>query len=210
MDPREYNFIETYDDAFELCDLAIDYFEKRKDLQQERSELEKSSGVDDIFMNLKYNSRDKDLKKILNACYDSIENCFNLYAKKYQNSKLDKYPSLKNHTISVYKVQKTLPGKGFYNWHYERNYGGPAIDKNGRVLNNIFFEYKRFMVYTIYLNDIKKEGETEFLYQNLKIKPKKGTVCLFPADFMFVHRGNPPKNETKYIITGWLEDKVNM
>jgi hypothetical protein len=55
------------------------------------------------------------------------------------------------------------------------------------------------------LNDNFEAGETEFLYQQYRYKPKMGDVIIFPAAFTHTHRGNPPIGGTKYIITGWLE-----
>jgi hypothetical protein len=54
-----------------------------------------------------------------------------------------------------------------------------------------------------YLNDINDGGETEFLYQNIKIKPKKGLTLIFPADWTFTHRGIASSTEEKFIVTGW-------
>jgi hypothetical protein len=56
----------------------------------------------------------------------------------------------------------------------------------------------------VYLNDIVEGGETEFLHQRKRIKPKKGTVLLFPPYFTHTHRGNPPLSNEKYAITGWM------
>jgi hypothetical protein len=55
----------------------------------------------------------------------------------------------------------------------------------------------------VYLNDVDEGGETEFLYQQVKIKPKRGTVVIWPGGFTHLHRGNPPL-KNKYIATGWL------
>ena len=55
-----------------------------------------------------------------------------------------------------------------------------------------------------YLNDINDGGETEFLYQNIKIKPRKGLTLIWPADWTFTHRGNFAPSEEKYIVTGWF------
>ena len=55
----------------------------------------------------------------------------------------------------------------------------------------------------VYLNDVEEGGETEFLYQQLKIKPSKGRVVIWPGSFTHLHRGNPPMS-TKYIATGWF------
>ena len=56
----------------------------------------------------------------------------------------------------------------------------------------------------IYLNDVEEGGETEWLYQQLKIKPKKNTAVIWPGSFTHLHRGNPPISGTKYILTGWF------
>ena len=58
-----------------------------------------------------------------------------------------------------------------------------------------------------YLNDVKKNGETEFFYQKLKIKPKKGLTLIWPATWEYTHRGNICKEQEKYIVTGWYSYK---
>ena len=90
--------------------------------------------------------------------------------------------------ISDFKIQKTLPTEGYHMWHYE-------IDSNPST---------RIMVYTLYLNNVEEGGETEFLYQSLRLKPKQGTIVLWPAGYTHIHRGNPPLSGEKYIVTGWI------
>lgn len=89
------------------------------------------------------------------------------------------------------KVQKTLPSEGYHIWHFEK---GSNIATANRVL-----------AWTLYLNDIEEGGETEFLYQKLRVKPKKGRFAIWPAGFPYVHRGNPPLKDTKYIATSWVK-----
>jgi len=57
----------------------------------------------------------------------------------------------------------------------------------------------------LYLNDNFEGGETEFIYQKDRIKPRKNRLLIWPAAYTHVHRGNPPINGDKYIITGWVE-----
>ena len=106
---------------------------------------------------------------------------------------LSRFPILaqKNLGILECKAQKTEAGGGFHDWHYEA--------MSGTVAN-------RWLVYTVYLNDTFEAGETEFLYQNMRVNPVAGRCCLFPAGFMHTHRGNPPIGGTKYILTGWVLD----
>ena len=59
----------------------------------------------------------------------------------------------------------------------------------------------------MYLNDCNEGGETEFLFQHKRIKPKAGTIVISPAAWTHTHRGNPPLSGEKYMINGWLEFK---
>ena len=61
------------------------------------------------------------------------------------------------------------------------------------------------MVSMLYLNTVEKGGETEFLYQNMRVTPEQGTLVLFPTYWTHPHRGNPPLEGEKYIMDGWLE-----
>ena len=63
----------------------------------------------------------------------------------------------------------------------------------------------RVLTWTAYMNDDFDAGETEFLYQQYRYKPQQGDIVVFPAAFTHTHRGNPPYNGTKYILTGWVE-----
>jgi hypothetical protein len=106
----------------------------------------------------------------------------------------EKYAALKTssdkHSIFTNKLQKTKIGEGYHVWHYESS----TRETGGRLLS-----------YILYLNDVEEGGETEFLYLHKRIKPKQGTLILFPGSFTHTHRGNPPLSNTKYIMTGWVE-----
>ena len=93
------------------------------------------------------------------------------------------------HFASV-KIQKTLPTEGYHVWHIEHNKG--------------FEMESRAFVYSIYLNDVKDGGETEFLHFSKRVKPKKGRIVIWPAAFPYLHRGNPPLSGKKYLLTSWL------
>jgi hypothetical protein len=88
------------------------------------------------------------------------------------------------------KIQKTLPTEGYHIWHIEH---GKGFDNEPRAF-----------VYTIYLNDVKNGGETEFLHFSKRVKPKKGRIVIWPAAFPYVHRGNPPLSGKKYLLTSWM------
>ena len=82
---------------------------------------------------------------------------------------------------------------GYPRWHCEwttRLDGGESLH--------------RVLLWTIYLNDRFQEGETEFLYQGRKVKPRTGSLLIAPAAFTHIHRGNRPRGGDKYIATSWF------
>ena len=91
-------------------------------------------------------------------------------------------------------LQKYVADQGGYPyWHCEQY---PKLDK-GEALH-------RALLWSVYLNDEFEEGETEFLYQQRKIKPRTGQLLIAPGGFTHTHRGNRPKGGNKYIATSWF------
>jgi hypothetical protein len=87
-----------------------------------------------------------------------------------------------------YTVQRTKPGE-YYHWHID-------------YIHNS--EYPRHFSVIWYLNDVEEGGETEFEYQKIKIRPKAGSMLVFPSYWTHRHRGVTPRSGTKYIATTWL------
>jgi len=173
------NFIGVYNNVFteEFCKNIIDDFE-----QQSKNQIISNDVADrqDTFAQL-LNYVDP---RILDFITEGLIHTVREYIKTY--------PILEAANLASYgmKIQKTEPyGGGYHKWHY---------DNAGHDVTT------RFIVWTIYLNDIEEGGETEFLYQGVKTKPETGKLLLFPAGFTHTHRGNPPIQQTKYILTGWF------
>ena len=121
---------------------------------------------------------------VIDIFMNSLQNCFDEYVSEF-----DILKDIPLKCTSV-KMQKTDPGAGYHVWHCEQNTG----DQSARCL-----------VYSAYLNDIDDAGETEFLYQRLRIQPKENSMILWPAGFTHTHRGNVVHGtKSKYIITGWF------
>ena len=62
---------------------------------------------------------------------------------------------------------------------------------------------KRYLSFLYYLNDDFLGGETQF-FPDLRIKPVRGSVVVFPPTWMFPHAGLPVDVGTKYIMSSYL------
>jgi hypothetical protein len=88
-----------------------------------------------------------------------------------------------------YAIQRTHPGE-HYHWH---------IDGGSHEFS------QRQLVAVWYLNDVPGPGgETEFLFQDIKIKPEQGKLILFPPFWTHEHRGVTLQQGVKYIATTWV------
>ena len=95
-----------------------------------------------------------------------------------------------SYNIEGVNLQKYNPMGGYKTWHAERLGGmSPGV--------------YRHLVFMTYLNDVDDQGETEFLHQKIKVKPKKGLTLIWPSDWTHTHRGIPSPTQVKYIATGW-------
>jgi hypothetical protein len=92
------------------------------------------------------------------------------------------------------QAQKYLVDQGGYPYWHSEVY--PQVGHNEAL--------HRVLLFMFYLNDVEEGGETEFYYQQLKIKPKKGDMVIAPAYFTHTHRGCMPKSNDKYILTSWV------
>ena len=140
----------------------------------------------------------KEISTFLSNLKEELSIKYREYLTGYVDYFFDEFPLMVNPIIHETKIQRSLPGESYGKWHYERGYMYTPSP------------YDRLMAYTIYLNDIKKGGETEFIHQNYKIKPEMGKLSIFPAEFTHMHRGIPSMDETKYIITGWFEHRKSI
>jgi len=188
------NFIRIYPKAFSsvFCDSIISYFNWCKDNNKTwgRSNLNIHKKDEACLINPtnieELNFDWENIKFIL----EEFNNKFwDIYYAHYS----EEFSVLKEfgtHSILTYKVQKTSPGGGYHEWHAEQDCREHST---------------RIATYNVYLNTVEEGGETEFLFQNKRIKAEKGDLCIFPASFSHTHRGNPPLSGDKYILTGWIE-----
>ena len=91
------------------------------------------------------------------------------------------------------QMQRYVDREGYHAWHYENE----VTEETMKM---------RQMAFMWYLNDVFGGGETEFRFQKTKVEARSGRAVIFPAFWTHTHRGNNPNSQqTKYIITGWIE-----
>lgn len=179
-----------YIEDLKLCDDLIDFFKKNKNLHN-------IGNIGKIIDGKLVQTIDKDIKNSIDISFKN--NCnLTLYSRYVRELKkvLQEYKKIYSFCdfygyygiVEDINLQYYAPKKGgFHKWHTER------LSANS----------SRHLVFMTYLNTIKVGGETEFFYQKLKIKPKKGLTLIWPTDWTHTHRGLI-SNENKYIMTGWM------
>ena len=179
------DFIAVYDDVYteDQCKELISYIDKLEYNSILINEAEKTDGnIEHFTLNM---SHEYDLPAwswVGANINDNMQKCVNHYLKEFKPLGNNRF------LINDFKIKKIPEGCGFHNWHFE--------DNNIQNAN-------RYFVIQIYLNEEFEGGETEYLYFNKRIKPKRGRLIIFPCAFTHTHRGNPPIGGTKYLASTW-------
>jgi len=179
------DFIGIYDNALseEECYYVIDQFDLIEANQKENVEESQdrySSELQRKDFCISANQSIPEVQQLIGNC---LHKCLLLYCEHYFVLK-----GLQAASLEV-KLQRTPPRGGYHIWHCEQD----SLKHAQRVL-----------VWTIYLNDVPyNEGETEFLWQGVRVNPRAGRCSIWPAAFTHHHRGNPVYTHDKYIATGW-------
>ena len=192
---KSIDFISMYEDICPdgFCDHMIKEFDRLFDLgvgsNRQKGEGAKKVQKEDDHINIlniknhrpgSFNGLDS-----LDIFLAGLQDTFEAYSSEY-----DILKDINLNCTST-KMQRTPPGGGYHVWHCEQM---------GR-------EPERVLVYSLYLNTLDKDaaGETEFLYQKLRVPPKENCLVFWPAAYTHTHRGNVVHgNKSKYIITGWF------
>lgn len=195
MNHQYIDFIGLYENVYPdgFCNHMIQEFERLLSSgmcgnRQDFDGVTKTKKQDEfIFLNFKNHSPSPFNDDCpVRMFWEGLQKCYEKYSEEY-----DILKDLPIRCTSV-KMQKTLPGGGYHVWHCEQNAG----DMGNRVLT-----------YSLYLNTLGQNcaGETEFLYQKLRVPPKENSVIIWPAAYTHTHRGNVVHGtDAKYIITGWF------
>lgn len=194
MNTIHEDFVGIYENAIskETCNALIDYYEWCNANNKTWNRPEQESMKKDSSTCINPTNMSELALNNGNASHLLLE--FNdVFWNKCWSDYTDQYSVLKSHgqhTIFTYKLQKTQRAGGYHIWHAESDCHNHSV---------------RLATYILYLNDVDTGGETEFLYLSKRVPAKQGTLVIFPPNYPWAHRGNPPLDGTKYIMTGWVE-----
>ena len=177
------SFIHKYENVLEpkICKFLIDVFDKNEDKHEKINNNRKPNITQ---FNLTQNIK---LSEEITNIHDYIVSKVFVYKKKYykfagENFFPDKF------NLEEFRIKK-------YN-----NSGDEAFDTHVDVQD--YSSARRFLSFLWYLNDVSNGGETVF--NSLVIKPKVGTMIIFPPTWMFPHCGLAPISNNKYIMSTYL------
>jgi len=215
------NFIEVYENALDdkYCNFIVDFIDSNLEKTHEgrtgagkNLKVKKSIDIDlykfpdnkfinnelipEIFKSIKTNVIEYCKKNSIAAPWPNAEGLFGDIKKTDDEywERISEYVIFDNLFLHCKKYKKN---DGYFNWHLD----------TGTVVNNRWRLFSRSIVCMFYLNDVDEGGETCFYYQDKKIKPKKGTLVIFPAGFTHLHKGNKPTSGDKYIANFWFLNK---
>lgn len=173
-----WNFIGGWYIDETLCDAIVQDFENRSHTHFQAHSARGYTYLPSLDMNV----------DVMMAYEFKLRMVLEEYKKLYKYS----YEGMDAFELSYpWNIQKYEPGNHYSVWHCENN-GRPQYRK-------------RHLAFMTYLNSVEDGGETEFLYQNVRIRPEKGLTLIWPAHFTHTHVGIPAKTEVKYVTTGWYD-----
>lgn len=195
MNVEHKDFIAIYKDVYPegYCEHLISEFERLVQcgsgytrIQSENAARHRKNDLQ-LGLNMKNHSVTPfNNTNVVDMFFEGLQRCYLEYTERYSVLADNKVRA------TYVKMQRTDPGGGYHIWHCEQ---GSDVNAN------------RVLVYMLYLNTLQPEeaGETEFLYQQTRLRPTANTMIVWPAAYTHAHRGNVVHgNNSKYIVTGWF------
>jgi len=185
------NFVKTFPNSLEesMCKDIISIFETNQEIQFQGATL---GGI---------NEHEKKTRDVCSSDLQTNKEWLLLepILRKELSLKIDRYYCEMNNVQIVCYPPSIMTSKGFQIQKYNANDGFYRFHQDSFAESN----KTRILTYLWYLNDVTEGGETEF-YEGTKIIPETGKLLLFPSTWTYVHRGNMPISNNKYILTGWI------
>lgn len=188
MKPHSFdNFIFVCDQVLPaaLCDQLIRLF--RKDERVQKGKVvdhlgQKQESVDKVSEDLIMAP-----EGVWQSPYHAVHEAVTAFVRAYA----EQSPALQVAPLQwpAYKIQRYPRDKGYFRWHFDAL--GPGA-------------FDRVLGLSLYLNDVKAGGETQFYHQQAQVAPLAGRGVLFPAAWTHMHCGAIPRSNAKFIISTFV------
>lgn len=195
-------YIHEFDNILnkELCEHIIHYFNKEDDPivngttgSGYRPEIKKATDLlisNNILSDENNRFQHPEIWRNIEAkLFETVQSYLQQYVCMLRDKKGYKFFENAMLCDEGFLIHKYNKNEGYFKRHTDNK-----VDYNGKR--------ERQIVYIIYLNTVDEGGET--LFHDYTVKPKQGKIIFFPSTWTYVHEGNMPLSDDKYIITGWL------
>jgi prolyl 4-hydroxylase len=177
------DFIQVHDNVLEpeVCQFLINLFETNQDKHDRVENNKKPSFTQfNLTANCKINNEIETIHNLLIS--KTIQHRNNYYEF------VDKRVFPEKHSFEQFRLKR-------YN-----NDENDEFDTHVDVMD--YTSARRYLAFLWYLNDVNDGGET--LFVDKSIRPKVGTLLIFPPLWMFPHKGTKPISNPKYILSTYL------
>ena len=147
--------------------------------------------------------------------YRNSETCYfnGTPIQTHVNKKICDAMGINNNMSEPCQIQHYKLGNQFKE-HHDFFHGGDEFEEFAGDASS--YQGQRTWTFMVFLNNVKKGGETEFIsLNNLHVTPKKGTAVVWNSlngdgttNDRTLHQGKPILGGEKYIITKWFRERV--
>lgn len=169
------DLIKVYDDVLppENCKQLINFFESQEKIQRSSSIAHFSE------VNLNLSTNDLNVVKTLSSLQVAL---FNQYQSELpQKFTIPDVKAFEEFRIKCYDVND------IFDWHID------VADTQSS---------KRYLAFLWYLSDVPDNSGKTVFFDSLSVKPKVGSVVVFPPMWMFPHKGDIVTSR-KYIMSSY-------
>ena len=176
--------------------------------REECSDIIKSSKGKMSPSTLTHYNGDEDFRTSETCYFDKMDTKQNMIEEK-----ICKFMGLSQNTCEPCQIQHYNAGNQFKAHH---DYFHPGTEEFEKFAgDNANYQGQRTWTFTVYLNDVDKGGDTEFVTLNTRVHPVAGRAVVWynlkedgSPNERTMHRGTPVEKGEKYIITKWFRDRV--
>jgi hypothetical protein len=184
------DYIKVYPNTIpsEICEFLISVYDENEEAAYQYASKYLDQGSQPKKMSFTSMCQDESMKAIHRNIGVCLERCLQDYIHTL-NYDVNCFPAQHLRGYEEILLKKYNQGIDTYITHADTS---QACDGN-RVLSAV-----------LYLNDVEEGGETVFPDMGYSIKPKRGSLALFPSSWMYPHSANVPISSAKYILVSFI------